>query len=129
MGILTAWQLRKWIEIREGNAGKMVGEGKEDDPAKKNPLKRIDIHPAILFPLGAGATLVGMFSGGENTDVAGHIMGFLSGLVMGIGYFYLMTILFRGGSPRHHDDDFLDRVFTLIAIAMVILAWFKWLKL
>ncbi|MEA1969409.1 MAG: rhomboid family intramembrane serine protease, partial [Thermodesulfobacteriota bacterium] len=39
--------------------------------------------PSIFLPLGAGAALVGMLSGGENTDVSAHIFGFASGLVMG----------------------------------------------
>jgi len=40
-----------------------------------------------IMPVFAGATLVAMFSHGENTDVWAHIFGFLSGLGSGILFF------------------------------------------
>ncbi|MFO7883517.1 MAG: rhomboid family intramembrane serine protease [Desulfobacteraceae bacterium] len=43
------------------------------------------LKPAVFLPLAAGAALVGMLSGGENTDVSAHIFGFISGI--GIGFF------------------------------------------
>ena len=42
------------------------------------------IHPKLFFPLGAGAALVGMLSGGENTDISAHVFGFLAGMVLGL---------------------------------------------
>ncbi|MDY0221976.1 MAG: rhomboid family intramembrane serine protease [Desulfobacterium sp.] len=58
-GILTAVQTAKRIRAGQG------------------------FHPKIFFPLGAGIALVGMLSGGENTDVLAHLTGFGAGLVLG----------------------------------------------
>lgn len=58
-GILTAFQTVKRIRAGEG------------------------FHPKLFFPLGAGIALVGLLSGGENTDVLAHLTGFGSGLVLG----------------------------------------------
>ncbi len=44
---------------------------------------RHGFHPGLFFPLGAGIALVGMLSGGENTDVVAHLAGFGAGLVLG----------------------------------------------
>jgi rhomboid protease GluP len=40
-----------------------------------------------LIPLFAGATLVGLFSQGENTDISAHLFGFLAGIFWG-GLFF-----------------------------------------
>lgn len=40
-----------------------------------------------LIPLFAGATLVGLFSQGENTDISAHLFGFLAG-IFGGGLFF-----------------------------------------
>lgn len=40
-------------------------------------------NPRIYLPLGAGIALVGMLSGGENTDIMAHLAGFASGIVLG----------------------------------------------
>ncbi len=40
-----------------------------------------------LIPLVAGATLMGLFSQGERTDVSAHVFGFASGFCIGILYF------------------------------------------
>lgn len=42
-----------------------------------------------LIPLFAGATLVALFSHGENTDIWAHLFGFLSGLASGVILFPL----------------------------------------
>lgn len=42
-----------------------------------------------LIPLFAGATLVALFSHGENTDIWAHVFGFLSGLASGVILFPL----------------------------------------
>ncbi|MCP4114816.1 MAG: rhomboid family intramembrane serine protease [Desulfobacteraceae bacterium] len=44
------------------------------------------LGPKILLPVGAGAALVGMLSGGENTDIMAHLFGFVSGLMLGAGF-------------------------------------------
>lgn len=44
---------------------------------------RRGFHLGLFFPLGAGIALVGMLSGGENTDVVAHLTGFGAGLVLG----------------------------------------------
>ena len=65
-GILVAFQMRKKAGVK-------------------------GLKPSIFLPLGAGAALVGMLSGGENTDVSAHIFGFASGLFLG-GIFSLLPI-------------------------------------
>ncbi len=40
-----------------------------------------------LMPILAGATLMAMFSQGENTDIMAHVLGFLSGVCSGILFF------------------------------------------
>jgi membrane associated rhomboid family serine protease len=65
-GILTAYQTIEGLRGRRG------------------------FHPGLLFPLGAGIALVGMLSGGENTDVVAHLAGFGAGLLMGS-----LTAVFR----------------------------------
>jgi membrane associated rhomboid family serine protease len=42
------------------------------------------LRPGILVPLGAGAALLGMLSGGERTDVAAHGFGFVAGFILGM---------------------------------------------
>lgn len=118
IGLLTAWQSKRWIQTK-GHDGAGLCHGEERSPG----MKRIDIHPFILLPLGAGATLTTLLSGGENTDVTGHLMGFLSGL--GMGYLFLWgrlaTHLFPSRKGRHALDGWLAG----IAFIVVVLAWFK----
>ncbi|MDY0376597.1 MAG: rhomboid family intramembrane serine protease [Desulfobacterium sp.] len=73
-GILTAFQTVKRIRAGEG------------------------FHPKILFPFGAGIALVGVLSGGENTDVLAHLTGFGAGLVLGavVALFKLTKALLKG---------------------------------
>lgn len=58
---------------------------------------KLSFRPAVFFPLGAGLALVGMLSGGENTDVSAHVFGFFSGLFAG-GLFELIQTRFSGKS-------------------------------
>ncbi len=46
-----------------------------------------------IMPIFAGAILVGLFSQGENTDVWAHIFGFGSGILSGLIFFPLNSIL------------------------------------
>jgi len=48
-----------------------------------------------LIPLFAGATLVGLFSQGENTDISAHVFGFMAGIFWGFLFFPLSKILRR----------------------------------
>lgn len=53
-----------------------------------------------MIPLIAGATLVGMFSHGENTDIAAHFFGFVSGFFTGILFFpFQRTFYHRLAEP------------------------------
>ncbi|MDD9301254.1 MAG: rhomboid family intramembrane serine protease [Desulfobacter sp.] len=60
---------------------------------KKNRSQRQWPSVKGLFPLAAGATLMAMFSQGENTDLAAHFFGFVSGTVIGLLFFPLFNIL------------------------------------
>lgn len=109
VGILTAWQLRKKVHIT------------------LKPSHGIDITPSALYPLGAGAALVGMFSGGENTDVSAHVFGFLAGLGGAILFFQASRFWKQCCMGKHtkilstHGDSF----FLIIVIAVVFVSWIK----
>jgi rhomboid protease GluP len=69
-----------------------------------------------LIPLFAGATLVGMFSHGENTDVSAHFFGFVSGLFIGILFFPLYRVF----HPRFTEPAALILVFLILGSAVWI---------
>ncbi len=46
-----------------------------------------------VIPLIAGATLVGLLSQGERTDVSAHVFGFLSGCILGFVFFPLNRMI------------------------------------
>ncbi len=71
-----------------------------------------------LAGLVAGATLVGMFSSGENTDVSAHIFGFISGFCIGLPFFLFNPPVRSGGHPR-------ERLYLVVAGSILIAAWFK----
>jgi rhomboid protease GluP len=51
-------------------------------------------HPLNrLVPLFAGATLMGLFSQGENTDLSAHVFGFMAGCFWGTLFFPLYRVL------------------------------------
>ncbi len=53
-----------------------------------------------MIPLIAGATLVGLFSHGENTDISAHFFGFVSGFFTGILFFpFQRTFVHRLAEP------------------------------
>ncbi len=83
-------------------------------------IKRLSVSgfkPGILVPLGAGAALVGMLSGGENTDITAHLFGFLAGLLVGGVFSFL---------PRPDMvQTSKDRYFLLSIIVIIALSWFK----
>lgn len=119
VGILVLWQMRKRVVKMVRRTGDAAKNG--------HSLERIDIKPSILFPLGAGAAFVGMFSGGENTDVAAHVFGFLSGLGVAMLFLYFST-LFRGDISSKTKNDppmVMDNIFIFIVVAITLLAWFK----
>jgi membrane associated rhomboid family serine protease len=53
-----------------------------------------------LIPLFAGATLVGLFSQGENTDLSAHLFGFLAGLFWGGLFFPCSRGIYRVTASR-----------------------------
>lgn len=81
-------------------------------------IKTKGFDPGIFLPLGAGAALVGMLSGGENTDIMAHLFGFVSGLVLGAGF--LLVQGKRGISRKQ------ERLALALGVAIVGLALLKW---
>ncbi|MCP4021334.1 MAG: rhomboid family intramembrane serine protease [Desulfobacteraceae bacterium] len=69
-----------------------------------------------LFPLAAGATLVGMFSQGEKTDVSAHIFGFLAGLLAGLIFFVVSA------KYKQPENQFS---YMIIVLFIVVFAFFK----
>jgi len=107
VGILVAWQLKKKVTITS------------------EPYHLIDIKGSALYPLGAGAALVGMFSGGENTDVSAHVLGFLAGLGSAILFFWTAAYFKQKPMWREKEDIFryVDSLFLVIVAVVVLLAW------
>ena len=107
VGILTAWQLMKHIKRSD------------------SPQRRIDIKVSSLLPLGAGAALVGMFSGGKDTDVSAHVMGFTAGLFLTLLFAMISSWLSSHGI--HMDKKcrtrHADTLFLLITAGAIVLAW------
>ena len=77
-----------------------------------------------LAPVAAGATLMAMFSHGENTDVSAHFFGFAAGTGIGIIGLPLIHIWSETGSrpgprPGPRRGELLDRLF--LGLTLVIL--------
>jgi membrane associated rhomboid family serine protease len=109
VGILVAWQLKKKVIIT------------------LKPDHHIDIKGSALYPLGAGAALVGMFSGGENTDVSAHVFGFMAGLGGAI-FFFWTAAYFKQKAVWMGEKIFLhyvDNLFLVIVAAIILLAWIR----
>lgn len=107
VGILVAWQLKKKVVITS------------------KPHRLIDIKGSALYPLGAGAALVGMFSGGENTDVSAHVFGFLAGLGGAILFFWTAAYFKQKTMWRGEKNilQYVDIFFLVIVAAVTLLAW------
>jgi membrane associated rhomboid family serine protease len=71
-----------------------------------------------LIPLAAGATLVGLFSQGENTDVSAHVFGFMAGSVWGGLFFPLSKVLRQTIIPEKIEPVVLCLVFFIVGSAI-----------
>ena len=78
------------------------------------------ITPRIIIPIGAGAALLGMLSGGKNTDISAHFFGFIAGLVLGLIFSFLQKRKNYSKNARQIDNYCL--FFTL---AIIIISWLK----
>ena len=109
VGILAAWQLRKKAVVT------------------LKPTRRIDIKASALYPLGAGAALVGMFSGGEHTDVSAHAFGFLAGFGGALFFFRASTYCKQQPMWQHNKtlSGQVDTIFLVIVMVTVLFAWIK----
>jgi len=107
VGILVAWQLKKKVVITS------------------KPHRLIDIKGSALYPLGAGAALVGMFSGGENTDVSAHVFGFLAGLGSAVLFFWAAAYFKQKTMWMEEKNilQYVDNFFLVIVIALILLAF------
>ncbi len=75
-----------------------------------------------LAPIAAGATLMAMFSHGENTDVSAHFFGFIAGI--GVGLIGLPLIHVCSGFASGTDSRWGVRLNRLaLALTMVILGF------
>ncbi len=75
------------------------------------------INPRTFVPLAAGAALVGMLSGGENTDLSAHLFGFISGLLIGTVY----AVFGRSGRKSAKKEA----VYLCVCAASAGLAWMR----
>ena len=86
--------------------------------AKK--LKFSGITPRTLIPLGAGAALLGMLSGGENTDISAHFFGFIAGIVFGFIFSF-----FQKREKYSKNSNQIDTYCLSFALAIIIISWLK----
>ena len=71
-----------------------------------------------LIPLFAGATLVGLFSQGENTDISAHVFGFMAGIFWGFLFFPLSKVLRKFFTPRIMEPVALFLVLSILGSAI-----------
>ncbi len=83
-------------------------------------FKIFGITPRIIIPLGAGAALLGMLSGGENTDISAHFFGFIAGLIFGLIFSFLQKREAYSKNARQIDNYCL-----FFALAIIIISWLK----
>ncbi len=70
-----------------------------------------------LIPLFAGATLMGLFSQGENTDVSAHVFGFLAGFFWGFLFFPFNRVFGRVLRPELMEPVALVLVLLILGSA------------
>jgi rhomboid protease GluP len=71
-----------------------------------------------LIPFFAGATLVGLFSQGENTDVSAHFFGFIAGFFWGVLFFPVYQNFCRVIPPRVMEAFALALVLSILFSAI-----------
>lgn len=82
--LITAW-MHQTVRISIGSSTAVMGAAGLLAAYQMTQKKSFSIN--IFMPLLAAATLVGLFSQGENTNLSAHVFGFLSGLVFGLIFF------------------------------------------
>ncbi len=83
-------------------------------------LKFSGITPRLIIPFGAGAALLGMLSGGKNTDISAHFFGFIAGLISGFIFSFFEKQDYYSGNARQIDNYCL-----FFALAIIIISWLK----
>lgn len=71
-----------------------------------------------LIPLFAGATLVGLFSQGEHTDISAHVFGFMAGIFWGFLFFPLSKVLRKIVTPGRMEPAALVLVLFILGSAI-----------
>ena len=84
--------------------------------AKKRETSISNIQ--IFAPFAAGMALLGFLSGGENTDIAAHLFGFLWGFFIGMFYSTIIT------EKLEKESD--NIMYAAISIIVVLAAWMKY---
>jgi len=72
-----------------------------------------------LIPLFAGATLVGLFSQGENTDVSAHVFGFMAGFFWSFLFFPFYRIVRPVLIPRSMEPAALVLLLSILTSAIL----------
>ncbi|MCF8045448.1 MAG: rhomboid family intramembrane serine protease, partial [Desulfarculaceae bacterium] len=83
-------------------------------------VRRRNLHglnARTLVPVAAGLAILGMLSGGENTDVSAHLFGFLCGGLIGLVYFSVQ------GSPQPSVSK--ERFRLGVCAAAMAASWMK----
>lgn len=83
-------------------------------------VRRRNLHglnAKTLVPAAAGLAILGMLSGGENTDVSAHMFGFLSGAAIGLAYFSV--------KGNHKVSTSKERVRLAVCAAAMAVSWLR----
>ncbi|WDP92265.1 MAG: rhomboid family intramembrane serine protease [Desulfobacter sp.] len=100
-----------------GAAG-LLAAGRMLSPSRRHMFSPPAAVPTLsaLAPLAAAATLVAMFSHGEQTDVSAHLFGFLSGVIIGLGALPLLKVC---------EGPAMERICLALTLGIVLAAAFQ----
>lgn len=115
--ILNAWFI-KAVHLSIGASTSVMGAA--GALAAYQAVRRRNLHGLnvrTLAPAAAGLAILGMLSGGENTDVSAHLFGFLCGGAIGLVYFSVQDNPQPSGSK--------ERIRLTLCAAAMAASWMK----
>ncbi len=68
------------------------------------------------LPIGGGLALLGFLGAGKNTDITAHLFGFISGILIGAVYAYLI----KYPLPKNYQTNCL-----IITISLIVMSWLR----
>jgi len=83
-------------------------------------IKLSGFNRRTIIPFGAGAALIGMLSGGQNTDISAHFFGFITGLAAGLGFSFLQKNI-----ALLKESDKINNYYLFFTLAIILISWLK----